>query len=163
MPAAGDRSELRDALDQPQDDRLQDGHARPSGREARRVYPEAGSVPGEGDGDGVALASGPRATSASVPVAVRLEQLTRGRGVDVEGDHGPCIAERVLRRVDAQHAKVLADEHRVNGRAPPNVAKTSTRSAVVSPWGTDANPAVTTRRPGPTLPASMLRPSREIG
>src|SRR6476469_6592377 len=49
----------------------------------------------------------------------------------------------------------------VNGRAPPNVAKTSTRSAVVSPWGTDANPAVTTRRPGPTLPASMLRPSRE--
>src|SRR6478736_3395547 len=49
----------------------------------------------------------------------------------------------------------------VNGRAPPNVAKTSTRSAVVSPWGTDANPAVTTRRPGPTLPARMLRPSRE--
>src|SRR6476659_2748496 len=49
----------------------------------------------------------------------------------------------------------------VNGRAPPNVAKTSTRSAVVSPWGTDAKPAVTTRRPGPTLPASMLRPIRE--
>ena len=69
VSAAGDRSELRDALGHPQDDRLQDGHARPSGREARRVYPEAGSVPGEGDGDGVVPTSGPRATSASVPVA----------------------------------------------------------------------------------------------
>src|SRR2546425_1681161 len=47
----------------------------------------------------------------------------------------------------------------VNGRAPPKVANTSTRSAVVRPWGTEANPAVTTRRPGPTLPASTLRPS----
>src|SRR4051794_12268497 len=149
MAAARDRRELGDALDETEDDRLQDAHG-------ARVYPGGALLQGTNDALGDANAvSAARAASPSVPaaaacrswraVSASTSRVTGTAAVSPADASGSAIAR--MRRSSPTSV--------VYGRAPANVAHASTRSAEGMPSGTQANPTETA-----TFPASHPTPNR---